>query len=211
MGLVAAELPNPTDVGTAAVGEETASGAAATSTAGQRSLGHRILGRLATLVSTLAVTAIVALAAGLTAVPVIAGGHTLTVLSGSMVPRLPVGSVVVDRPVDPDSLRIGDIVTYALGKDLITHRVVAIEHAATGPVFITKGDANRTADVEPVAASQVRGRLWYDVPYIGIARDFLISKPGLMAMGGALLLVAAVWFLVRLYRPSQSAADGKSS
>lgn len=211
MGLAATEVSEPTEAGENGVQEDTASGVVAATTAGQRSLGHRVLARLATAVSTLAVLAIVALAVGLTALPAAVGGHTLTVLSGSMVPRLPVGSVVVDRPVEPDAVRVGDIVTYALGKNLITHRVVAIKHGAEGPVFTTKGDANRTADVEPVTASQIRGRLWYDVPYVGIAREFLISKAGLMSVGGALLLIAAVWFLVRLNRPGDSAADGDES
>lgn len=211
MGLAATELSKTTDVAENGVQEDTTSGDVAASTAGQRSLGHRILGRVATVISTLAVMVIVALAVGLTAVPAIAGGHTLTVLSGSMVPRLPVGSVVVDKPVNPDSLQVGDIVTYSLGRNLITHRVVAIKHGADGPVFTTKGDANRTADSEPVHASQIRGELWYDVPYIGIVRSFLITKAGMMVIGGAVLLVAAVWFLVRLYRHSESAADDDRS
>ncbi len=193
----------------AACDEDAGAAAVETSPAvGRRpGLAGRILGRLLGTLSTLAVAAIVALAVGLTVLPAAVHGHTLTVLSGSMLPRLPVGSVVVDRPVDPGALRVGDIVTYASGRNLITHRVAAIKQSPTGPVFTTKGDANRTADSEPVQASQIRGRLWYDVPYIGIVRSFLLSRAGLLAVGGGGLLIAAIWFLIRLNRPS-AADDG---
>jgi signal peptidase len=161
------------------------------------------------------VAAIVALAVGLTLVPAVAGAHTLTVLSGSMVPRLPVGSVLVDKPVQTSSLHVGDIVTYGTKSDdpafpnaLVTHRVVAKKAGARGPVFTTKGDANNVADREPVQASQIRGKLWYDVPYVGTARNFLTTRAGLTMIGAAVVLVAAIWFLVRLFRRSEK--DGES-
>jgi signal peptidase len=177
----------------------------------RRGWPRRIAGWLLGVVSSLVVAAILALAIGLTLVPAVAGGHTLTVLSGSMVPRLPVGSVVVDKPIEASSLKVGDIVTYASGDNLITHRVVAKKAGAHGPVFTTKGDANNTADQKPVQASQIRGKLWYDVPYIGTARNFLATKAGLTMIGGAIVLIAAVWFLVHLFRPSGEAGkDGES-
>ncbi|GAB3560722.1 signal peptidase I [Spelaeicoccus albus] len=175
---------------------------------------RRALGRIIALVSTIAVAAILALAVFLTLVPAVSGGHTLTVLSGSMVPRLPVGSVVVDRPVAPGSLDVGDIVTYQKtdqsthAQVLITHRIVAKHNGKHGLVFTTKGDANRTADPEPVRASQIRGELWYDVPYIGIVRGFLLAPAGLLMIGSAVLLIAAIWFLARVSRSTRTAGGG---
>jgi signal peptidase len=188
------------------------------STRRRRGWPRRVFGWLAGTVASLVVAAILAMAIGLTLVPVIAGGHTLTVLSGSMVPRLPVGSVVVDKPAAPSSLQVGDIVTYhtsstdpAFPNALVTHRIIAKKRGAHGPVFTTKGDANNTADEEPVQASQIRGKLWYDVPYIGTIRNFLTSKAGLTMIGGAVLLIAAVWFLIRVNRPSGATGkDGES-
>jgi signal peptidase len=184
----------------------------------RRGWPRRVFGWLVGTFASLVVAAIIALAVGLTLVPAVAGGHTLTVLSGSMVPRLPVGSVVVDKPVQASSLRVGDIVTYRTKSDdpafpnaLVTHRIVAKKPGAHGPVFTTKGDANNTADRDPVQASQIRGKLWYDVPYIGTARNFLTTKAGLTMTGGAIVLIAAVWFLVHLCRPSKPVEkDGES-
>lgn len=211
MGTAATEWSDTVEGGeVAACDEQSGEVAAGDNPAVSRRPGpvRRILGRLMAIISTLAVVAIVALALGLTVLPAAVHGHTLTVLSGSMVPRLPVGSVVVDKPADPSTLRVGDIVTYASGKNLITHRVAAIKQGRSGPVFTTKGDANRTADSEPVQASQIRGKLFYDVPYIGIIRSFLLSRAGMIALGGGVLLILAVRFLIRLNRPSPTVSAG---
>ena len=80
-------------------------------------------------------------------------GTALTVLTGSMTPGIPVGSVVVVRPVDPGTLKVGDIATYQVkpGKpDYITHRIRKIDTSTTPTSFIFKGDANRGADLNPV-------------------------------------------------------------
>lgn len=180
----------------------------ATSTAAdptRRRWPRRVAGWMVGGLSTLVVAGIVALAVAMTVVPAVAGAHTLTVLSGSMEPKLPVGSVVVDKPVDPGSLTTGDIVTYAQGDNRITHRIVAVKHQGHERVFKTQGDANNTADGKLVHASQIRGKLWYHVPYIGTTRNFLTSKAGLTMIGGAVLLIGAIWYLIRLNRPNDEA------
>src|SRR4051794_38499467 len=79
----------------------------------------------------LAVLAVVAFAiAVLVVLPRATHGTALTVLTGSMTPEIPVGSIVVDRPVDPGTLHVGDIATYQKepGKaEFITHRIVKID------------------------------------------------------------------------------------
>jgi signal peptidase I len=78
----------------------------------------------------------------------------LIVTSGSMQPVYETGDMVISRPVDADTLEVGDIATLpdARGR-LITHRVVAIEPAADAPdgTFSVqmKGDANDAADPRP--------------------------------------------------------------
>jgi signal peptidase I len=39
-------------------------------------------------------------------------GFAMTVLTGSMSPEIPVGSVVLVRPVDAETLHVGDVATY---------------------------------------------------------------------------------------------------
>jgi signal peptidase I len=178
---------------------------------------RRWLGALLSVTASLAVLAIAAVAVALTLVPTLVSGQAVTVLSASMTPALPPGSVLVDRPVATDSLRVGDVITYDTTDEvsgapiLITHRIVAIESGSAGPTFITQGDANEDPDTRPVNAAQIRGKVWYHVPYIGVARNFLLAQGAGLILGGAIALVAAVWFLIRLVRsdpkPAGSAAE----
>lgn len=85
-----------------------------------------------------------------TVLPRATHGSALTVLTGSMTPAIPVGSVVVVRPVDPRTLQPGDIATYQVeeGEEtFITHRVLKVHNEGEGLSFTFKGDANRGADI----------------------------------------------------------------
>ena len=93
------------------------------------------------------------------------------VLTGSMRPSLPPGTLVVVRRVPADEIRVGDVITYQLasGKpDVVTHRVVSQGLDGRGQTVLrTRGDANPVPDARWVHPVQVRGREWYAVPYVG--------------------------------------------
>lgn len=117
------------------------------------------------------VLALVLLVAVLTVVvPKIVGGVPLTVLSPSMEPSLPVGTLLVVRPVEPEEIRIGDVVTYLPYPNdptLVTHRVTEIAHHEDGSrVFTLQGDNNAVPD-RPVHDYQVRAVLMYSMPLLG--------------------------------------------
>lgn len=85
------------------------------------------------------------------------------VAGGSMRPALHHGDLVVIRVgAQP---RVGDVVLIAQpGKGLVLHRVTAM----VGSTAVrTKGDANPTPDVEPVALRYVRGTVATVVPVGG--------------------------------------------
>jgi len=68
-----------------------------------------------------------ALAIGLivvVAVMLIAGYKFMIVSSGSMEPKLPVGSLVIVTPCEYEDLKLGDIVTMDAGGVMLTHRIV---------------------------------------------------------------------------------------
>jgi signal peptidase len=115
---------------------------------------------------------IVALAAVTIVVPAAVGGMPLSVLTGSMRPNLPPGTLVVTKPTPPEEIGVGDVITYQLESGqatLVTHRVVERRvNSADGEIrFITQGDNNNTADAEPVRPVQIRGTVWYAIPYLG--------------------------------------------
>lgn len=163
-----------------------------TEPASERHTARVRAGRLAArvLMSTLLVAVVGAIAVTVV-LPRATHGAALSVLSGSMSPGIPVGSVVVVRPVDPASLEVGDVVTYQAGQgedSLVTHRIVDVDATSTPTTFTFKGDANRGPDLDPVSADQIRGEVWFDVPYLGAVRDALHGEGGITLV--AILLLA---------------------
>jgi signal peptidase len=131
-------------------------------------------------------------------IPKATHGAALTVLSGSMTPDIPVGSVVVDRPVDPGTLHVGDIATYQKApgvNEYITHRIIKIDASKTPTMFTFKGDANRGPDIAPVPATAIRGKVWFHVPYLGSFRDAIHTKRGVGAIATILLAIYALFQL----------------
>ena len=113
------------------------------------------------------------IAALVIALPMLTKSTPYTVLTSSMTPSYPAGTLVVVKPTDVQQIRIGDVVTYQLESNqpaVVTHRVIQIIEPTTASgteSFITKGDANSLPDAKPVKPVQVRGVVWYAVPYIG--------------------------------------------
>jgi len=138
---------------------------------GSRRGGRTPWGRVVVLLSWLVMVAVTALVLAAVAVPRLAGATPYTVLTGSMAPAYPAGTLVVVRPVDAADVRIGDVVTYQLrsGEPAVaTHRVVGVGWSATGErLLTTRGDANSVADAEPVRDVQLRGEIWYSLPWVG--------------------------------------------
>lgn len=151
----------------------------------------------------LAVT-LTAVSAGVVAatvlVPRLGGGTPYTVLTGSMRPSLPPGTLVVVRPAAPEEIGIGSVITYQLRSGepaVVTHRVVGVGSNGKEMVYRTQGDANSAADPVPVREVQVRGRLWYAVPHLGRANEAMSgNRRELVTYGAvaALLGYAAIMF-----------------
>lgn len=146
-------------------------------------------------------------------IPRLTGWVPLTVLSGSMEPTIPIGSLVVVERLDgqqPDlsGIEVGDAITFMPNPNdptLVTHRVVSTGGRADGtPVFITRGDANGTNDPGPVSAEQVRGVVRYHVPYAGYVSTVLNveqKQQGVVVLAGVLFLYAGLQVVQSVRRP----------
>lgn len=142
------------------------------------------------------------------AVPSVTGSTPMTILTTSMTPTYPPGTLVIVKPIDASDIRIGMPITYQLesGKDVfITHRVIAISHSSNGKTtFTTKGDANGAADEKPVLPVQVRGEVWYSIPYLGWVNTFV----GGDNRGWLVPVLAGGLFLYAGYAVASSIASG---
>jgi signal peptidase len=90
------------------------------------------------------------------------------IVSGSMLPEIGIGDVVIIKKIPADAVEVGDVIQFKANNIKIAHRVVEIEKDAKGErAFWTKGDANRSRDADPVLPEQVIGTVIYKVPKAG--------------------------------------------
>ncbi|MFC0316353.1 signal peptidase I [Gordonia phosphorivorans] len=150
--------------------------------------------------------AAVALLAALVVVPRLTGSTAYTVLTGSMEPTYPPGTLIVVKPTAGDQLEAGDVITFqpeSGNPSVTTHRIVSIVYDASGVRrFITKGDANNTADAVQLVEEQIRGRLWYSVPYVGRINSLISgsSRSILVVLIAGGLGAYALWMWYSSYR-----------
>ena len=109
-------------------------------------------------------------------VPRIAGFEVYEVVSGSMEPEIPVGSVLYVKPVDPKTVTENEIIAFQDVDDVVAHRVVA-NRSGIGE-FVTKGDANNTEDRDPISYDAVVGRVEMHLPVFGMAMALYSSVIG---------------------------------
>lgn len=135
--------------------------------------------------------------------PRVADYRTLTVLSGSMAPAMPAGSVAVVRPEPQSSVRPGQVVTFRSPLDagrVITHRVTHVSWTGGHAVVRTRGDAGARPD--PWRARLGDGPAWHVVavvPHAGRVVGWL-RRPLVRAVTTVvapvlwvLLMLRAVW------------------
>ena len=126
-------------------------------------------------------------------VPRLLGYEVYTVISASMEPALPAGSLVYVKAADPFSVTPGEIIAFSDEGTVITHRVM--QNRSEEGSFITRGDANDTDDLFPVSYLNLVGRVEYHVPVLGALMLCYVSAKGKLlavcaVLGGALLSIA---------------------
>ena len=160
------------------------------------------------------VTGVIAIAV---LVPRLAGATPYVVLTGSMEPQMPPGTLVVVKPVDADEITTGTVLTYQVesGKPtVVTHRVTSVAVNGKGELrFWTKGDANKAPDAHQVLPVQVKGERWYYVPYLGYVTSVITGEQreaGLAAAVVGLFGYAGVMFVgaARDRRRTREVLDG---
>jgi signal peptidase len=131
------------------------------------------------------------------------------VVSGSMIPTLEIGDLVLTQGVPFDTIHFGDVIIYVppngrggCSGETIVHRVVAV----TPQGLITQGD-NRVSNPvpdepsrwPPVTAECVNGKVILAVPYLGLV-SMVIPPP--------FNYILVILILIFVYL-SESGASGK--
>lgn len=123
------------------------------------------------------------------------------ILSNSMEPLYPVGSIVYVKKCLPEDINVDDVITFKQGvasESVATHRV--IEKRKSDSVFITKGDNNEEIDAMPIAYERVIGKVMLCIPFLGHFYLWLVSTLGVAVCTFAACVVVILWGLVYNYK-----------
>ena len=130
--------------------------------------------------------------------------RTVTMLTGSMRPSIPPGSVAVDVAEPVSAIRPGQVLTFHSplpGHPVVTHRVVSVSHRDGRTLVRTRGDANSAAD--PWLAVVHGDHVWRvraDLPYLGNAIRMLHRPVAHAVLAWVLPALLLVWFLAGVWR-----------
>lgn len=159
------------------------------------------------------VTTFVTILAVLFIVIKLLGWNMFSVDSSSMSPRYPVNTLVIVQKIEPEKIQPDDVITFVLNKEgvLVTHRVVSVNSAEK--TFTTKGDANNSADINPVQWENTVGKVVLGIPWLGKPMRFLTAKanrPFVIAGLALLFVLSLIWDIITRKRKKKTCPDSNA-
>lgn len=143
------------------------------------------------------------------------GFSSFIVYSGSMEPAIHKGAIAIGKPVEAQSLKVGDIVAFktTTGHAPTVHRIVQIDTHDGLYIVTTKGDANSTVDPDPIVVREAGSKIIYTLPYVGYLLEMPRSLLGprltfvLPTLGLGLIVLWSIWSPVVLKPRRKDAAS----
>ena len=137
--------------------------------------GGKVFPALCSVLGTLILLGVIAAFIPLT-VPRLMGYEIYEVVSGSMEPEIPVGSILYVEETPPEEIEAGDVIAFMRNDTVVSHRVE--ENRYVEGEFITKGDANSEEDTVPVPYDSLVGKSVYHLPVLGTLMTMLAGDVG---------------------------------
>ena len=142
---------------------------------------RKTIKRIWNWISSILVAAVVLLAVALVGVRIV-GLQPYVVLSGSMEPTYPVGSLIYVKSADYKQLKVGDPITFLVSEDTVaTHRIIEVLPDEDDPNtirYFTQGDANDAPDGSSVHYKNIIGKPVFSIPYLGYVSNYIQTPPG---------------------------------
>lgn len=103
-----------------------------------------------------------------------------SVTTGSMSPTIKTNSLILVKPLK--EYKVNDIVTIktAEPRKTITHRIVGKKGKNNQIIFETKGDVNKSKDLENLKPQNIIGKVFFVIPYLGLPIIYSKTLPGLI-------------------------------
>ena len=161
----------------------------------KRKSNKNLAARVCSILGTVLLIILVIVCVPLT-LPRMAGIDIYTVVSGSMEPAIPTGSLVYVKNINPEDVKEDEVIAFygAIdGGSIITHRVVT--NSTVMGEFITKGDANEENDMNPIPYDHLIGKVVLSIPKAGALAQTFSSMAGKITAAG-LIVLAIVFHLI---------------
>lgn len=151
--------------------------------------------KLGNILSSLLIALLAVLLIAVLVSKLIFGVEMKAVLTASMEPELPVGSLLIISPADYKDIQIGDDITFVRDNNLtlVTHRV--IEKDDKTQHITTQGIANNSADF-PTSYDNVVGKVVFHIPLVGYFAIWTATLKGKIICG--IIIAALVAFSILL-------------
>ncbi|MFD2924034.1 signal peptidase I SipW [Halobacillus naozhouensis] len=149
--------------------------------------------------------------------PTLFGYQFKTVLSGSMEPTFETGSIIAIKPSNEGmTYEKGDVITFFAEDDkVITHRIIDTKQVDGNVTYVTKGDHNESADVNPVLGKNVIGEyVGFTIPYAGYLLNYASSKAGaalLLIVPGVILFLYSIVSMFQAIREIDGKTESRSA
>lgn len=124
--------------------------------------------------------------------PDILGKKAFVIISGSMIPEIQIGDVVVVQ--NTDKIDLNQIIAYRNNSTVIVHRVINQMEIDGKIMYQTKGDNNNIPDTELVDFSKIEGVYCFKIPYIGNILMFLYNNLAIVIIAIVLIFIIKYFF-----------------
>lgn len=125
------------------------------------------------------------------------------VKSGSMQPRIPVGSLIITRQIEPNQIKSGNVISFKVDNEVLTHRVISVSKNNKRVKLETKGDNSISKDPGFISEFDILGKLVLVIPYLGYVL-LLFQRPS-----GWLLIVCVIGEALMIYNIIMLVKKGK--
>ena len=118
-------------------------------------------------------------------------------VTGSMEPTMPVGTLVFVTTVSADSIKAKDVVTFREGVTgaVVTHRVREVTVSDGVYTYLTRGDTNNVDDA-PLRYENIIGRVLFAIPgtsiFLTIFKEVKYLAAAVIAIGIALCVIGVI-------------------
>lgn len=130
-------------------------------------------------------------------VPSVFGFKPFIVLSGSMEGKILKGDLIITKIIDPETLKINDIIAFRDAQGTVTtHRIIDEVDRNGERYFITKGDNNNTQDQNLVSLQDVEGIYVLRVPGVGSMMKSLSEPTTIMILVLGITVLFGVGFMI---------------